>query len=212
MAKMGKRPPGSVEKAKDFKGTLTKLIDSLSIYKKSIIIVIIFAIISTVFSILGPKILGNAITEIFNGIVNKLSNNGGINFNKIAYILIILLILYIISSIFNYIQSFIMTNISQKYSYELRKKISKKINKLPISYFDKKTHGEVLSVITNDVDTISNNLNQSITEAITCVVTVLGVLIMMLTINVKMTLISLTILPLSLLIVCFIVGKSQKYF
>lgn len=212
MAKMGKRPPGSVEKAKDFKGTLTKLIDSLSIYKKSIIIVIIFAIISTVFSILGPKILGNAITEIFNGIVNKLSNNGGINFNKIAYILIILLILYIISSIFNYIQSFIMTNISQKYSYELRKKISKKINKLPISYFDKKTHGEVLSVITNDVDTISNNLNQSITEAITCVVTVLGVLIMMLTINVKMTLISLTILPVSLLIVGFIVGKSQKYF
>ena len=212
MAKMGKRPPGSVEKAKDFKGTLTKLIDSLSIYKKSIIIVIIFAIISTVFSILGPKILGNAITEIFNGIVNKLSNNGSINFDNIAYILILLLILYIISSVFNYIQSLIMTNISQKYSYELRKKISKKINKLPISYFDKKTHGEVLSVITNDVDTISNNLNQSITEAITCVVTVLGVLIMMLTINVKMTLISLTILPVSLLIVGFIVGKSQKYF
>lgn len=212
MAKMGKRPPGSVEKAKDFKGTLIKLIDSLRGYKKSIIIVIIFAIISTIFAILGPKILGNAITEIFNGIVNKISNNGGINFNKIAYILILLLMLYIVSSVFNYIQSLIMTNISQKYSYELRKKISKKINKLPISYFDKKTHGEVLSVITNDVDTISNNLNQSITEAITCVVTVLGVLIMMLTINVKMTLISLTILPLSLLIVGFIVGKSQKYF
>ena len=117
MVKMGKRPPGSVEKAKDFKGTLTKLIDSLSTYKKSIIIVIIFAIISTIFSILGPKILGNAITEIFNGIVNKLSNNGGINFDKIGYILIILLILYIISSVFNYIQSLIMTNISQKYSY-----------------------------------------------------------------------------------------------
>ena len=209
---MGKRPPGSVEKAKDFKGTLTKLLNSLTIYKKSIIIVIAFAIISTVFSILGPKLLGNAITEIFNGIVNKLSNNGGIDFTKIGYILLILLILYIVSSVFNYIQSLLMTNISQKYSYELRKKISEKINKLPISFFDKKTHGEVLSVITNDVDTISNNLNQSITEAITCVVTVVGVLIMMLTINVQMTLISLLILPVSLFIVGFIVGKSQKYF
>ena len=208
------RGPGaiSVEKAKDFKGTLKKLIKSMSRYKIQLIVIFIFAVASTIFSIVGPKILGNATTELFNGIVSKLSGGAGIDFNKVAQILTFLIILYIISAIFSYIQGFIMTGISQKYTYQLRKKVSIKINKLPMAYFDKKTHGEVLSIITNDIDTMSQSLNQSATQIVTSITTLIGILIMMLSINVTMTIVALLILPIASLITLFIVKHSQKYF
>ena len=202
----------SFDKAKDFKGTLKKLIKSMSKYKIHLSIIFIFAVLSTVFSIIGPKILGNATTELFNGIISKLTGGTGIDFKKIASILIFLLGLYIISAICSYIQGFIMTGITQKYTYELRKKVSEKINRLPLSYFDKKSHGEVLSIITNDIDTMSHSLNQSATQLITSFVTIIGVLIMMLSINVVMTLIALLILPLTAFITITVVKKSQGYF
>ena len=203
---------GSVEKAKDFKGTLKKLFKSMNKYKVQLIVIFIFAIASTIFSIVGPKILGNATTELFNGIISKLSGGAGIDFGKIASILIFLIILYIISALFSYVQGFIMTGISQKYTYQLRKKVSIKINKLPISYFDKKTHGEVLSIITNDIDTMSQSLNQSATQLITSITTIIGILVMMLSINVTMTIVAILILPIASLITMFIVKHSQKYF
>ncbi len=203
---------GNVQKAKDFKGTLKKLFKSMSKYKVQLIIIFIFAIASTIFSIVGPKILGNATTELFNGIISKLSGGAGIDFDKIASILIFLIILYIISALFSYVQGFIMTGISQKYTYQLRKKVSIKINKLPISYFDKKTHGEVLSIITNDIDTMSQSLNQSATQLITSITTIIGILVMMLSINVTMTIVAILILPIASLITMFIVKHSQKYF
>ena len=203
---------GNVQKAKDFKGTLKKLFKSMSRYKVQLIIIFIFAIASTIFSIVGPKILGNATTELFNGIISKLSGGAGIDFDKIASILIFLIILYIISALFSYVQGFIMTGISQKYTYQLRKKVSIKINKLPISYFDKKTHGEVLSIITNDIDTMSQSLNQSATQLITSITTIIGILVMMLSINVTMTIVAILILPIASLITMFIVKHSQKYF
>lgn len=207
------RVGSNLDKPKDFKHTTKKLVNTyLAKYKFSLIIVFIFAIGSTIFTIVGPKILGNATTEVFNGIVSKMSGGSGIDFTKIAQILITLLVLYVISAIFSFIQGFTMTKVSQKVTYKLRADISKKINKLPMKYFDKKNHGEVLSIITNDVDTLSMNLNQSITEIITSICTVVGILIMMLTISWKMTLISLIILPISGIIVKTIVGKSQKYF
>ncbi len=207
------RVGSNLDKPKDFKHTTKKLVNTyLAKYKFSLIIVFIFAIGSTIFTIVGPKILGNATTEVFNGIVSKMSGGSGIDFTKIAEILITLLVLYIISAVFSFIQGFTMTGVSQKITYKLRADISKKINKLPMKYFDKKTHGEVLSIITNDVDTLSMNLNQSITQIITSVCTVFGILIMMLTISWEMTLISLIILPISGIIVKNIVGKSQKYF
>lgn len=200
------------EKPKDFKGTLKKLIKSMSMYKIPLIIITIFAIASTIFSIIGPKILGNATTEIFNGLVSKLSGGAGIDFGKIASILLFLLGLYILSAIFSYIQGFIMTNISQKYTYRLRKQVSEKINRLPMGYFDKKTNGEVLSIVTNDIDTMSQSLNQSATQLITSITTLIGVLIMMLSINVIMTLVALLILPLTGFVTMMIVSKSQKHF
>ena len=213
----GRGPGGpgmqSVEKAKDFKGTMKILVkDYLAKYKIALIIVILFAAASTVFSIVGPRILGNATTEIFNGIVSKISGGIGINFNKIAQILFTLLSLYIISALFSLIQGFVMTSVTQKLTYKLRNDIAKKINKLPMNYFDKKTNGEVLSVITNDIDALSMNLNQSITQIITSVCTLIGILIMMFSMNVTMTLVSLLILPISVLAVKNIVGKAQKYF
>ena len=203
---------GNVQKAKDFKGTLKKLFKSMSKYKVQLIIIFIFAIASTIFSIVGPKILGNATTELFNGIISKLSGGAGIDFDKIASILIFLIILYIISALFSYVQGFIMTGISQKYTYNLRKKVSIKINKLPMAYFDKKTHGEVLSIITNDIDTMSQSLNQSATQLITSITTIVGILVMMLSINVTMTIVAILILPIASLITMFIVKHSQKYF
>ncbi len=203
----------STEKAKDFKKTTKKLIkDYLSKYKIALIIVMVFAIGSTIFTIVGPKILGNATTEIFNGLVSKLSGGSGIDFEKLGKILLGLLGLYFTSAIFSLVQGFTMTGISQKLTYRIRNDVIKKINKLPMDYFDKKTHGEVLSIITNDIDTLSMNLNQSITQIITSVCTIIGILIMMLSISWQMTLISLVILPIAGVLVKIIVSKSQKYF
>ncbi len=208
--KPGGKPP---EKAKDFKSTMKKLINNyLSKYKIALIIVIIFAIGSTIFTIVGPKILGNATTEIFNGLIGKLSGGNGIDFGKIGQIAISLLILYALSAVFSFVQGFTMTEISQKLTYKLRNDLIQKINKLPMKYFDKKTHGEVLSIITNDIDTLSMNLSQSITQIITSVCTIIGILIMMFSISWQMTLISLVILPIAGILVKNIVGKSQKYF
>ncbi len=203
----------STVKAKDFKKTTMKLIrDYLSKYKLALIIVMIFAIGSTIFTIVGPKILGNATTEIFNGIVSKISGGSGVDFGKVGTILLTLLGLYILSAIFSFVQGFTMTGVSQKLTYKLRNDIAIKINKLPMKYFDTKTHGEVLSIITNDIDTLSMNLNQSITQIITSICTIIGILIMMISISWKMTLISLIILPIAGILVKIIVSKSQKYF
>ncbi|MBP3255126.1 MAG: ABC transporter ATP-binding protein [Clostridia bacterium] len=207
------KPGQQLEKAKDVKGTLKRLINSyLGKYKIALIIVFIFAIGGTLFSIIGPKILGNATTEIYNGIVSKISGGPGINFESIAQILLTLLTLYMASALFSFIQGFVMTNISQKLTYKIRNDLIEKINRLPMKFFDKKTKGEILSIFTNDVDTLSQNLNQSITQIITAICTMVGILIMMFTISWQMTLISLLILPISAFIVKFIVGKSQKYF
>ena len=208
------RGPGSrvVEKPKDFKGTMKKLFAYVSQYKVSLCIVIAFAIGSTIFAIVGPKILGNATTELFNGLVSKISGGAGIPFAKIGEILIFLLCLYIVSALFSYIQGFLMTGLSQKLTFRLRNELSEKIHQLPFSYFDKKTNGEVLSIITNDIDTLSQSLNQTATQLVTSIVTIIGILAMMFSINVMMTILSLIILPLSGMIVGFIVSKSQKYF
>ena len=209
----GPRRGQTTERAKDFKKTTKKLIRSYLVdYKIPIIIVMIFAIGSTIFTIVGPKILGNATTEIFNGLVSKLSGGTGIDFGKVGQIALTLLGLYIISALFSFVQRFLMTNVAQKITYKLRNDIAIKINKLPMKYFDKKTNGEVLSIITNDIDTLSMNLNQSITEIITSVCTIIGILVMMFSISWQMTLISLVILPIAAILVTFIVKKSQKYF
>ena len=208
----GHGPMNPAEKAKDFKGTLKKIIKYLKTYKLSIFFVIIFAIASTVFSIYGPKILGKATTEIFNGIVSKITGTGSIDFSKIGSILAFLLCLYILSTMLSFIQGFIMNGVANKVSYRLRKEISIKINKLPMKFFDKKTHGEILSCVTNDVDTLSQNLSQSLSQIVTSVITLIGILIMMLSINVTMTIAALLIIPLSLGIIGFIVKKSQKHF
>ena len=205
-------PPIATEKAKDFKGTVKKLWRYLSKYKIALIIVILFTIASTVFSVVGPKILGNATTELFNGVISKYTGGAGINFTKIGKILLFLLALYICSAIFSYIQGIIMTNISQKLAYRLRKEVSKKINKLPMKFYDNKTHGEILSVITNDIDTLSQNLNIEATQVISSVATIIGILIMMFSIDWIMTLVALLTLPLSIVIIAFIMKKSQGYF
>ena len=209
----GPRGGQTTERAKDFKKTTEKLIRSYLVdYKIPIIIVMIFAIGSTIFTIVGPKILGNATTEIFNGLVSKLSGGTGIDFGKVGQIALTLLGLYVISALFSFVQRFLMTNVAQKITYKLRNDVAIKINKLPMKYFDKKTNGEVLSIITNDIDTLSMNLNQSITEIITSVCTIIGILVMMFSISWQMTLISLVILPVAGILVTFIVKKSQKYF
>ncbi|MBP3920618.1 MAG: ABC transporter ATP-binding protein [Bacilli bacterium] len=202
----------TTERAKDFKGTLKKLLSYLSAYKKSFAIVIIFSSLSTIFSIIGPRVLGDAITELSNGVFSKLSGGTGIDFTKIGRLLIFLLCLYIVSAVFNYIQGFIVSGISQKITYKLRNQISKKVNKLPISYFDKKTNGEVLSLVTNDVDTLSQNIDQSATQLITNFITVIGILIMMLSIDFIMTIIALLIVPVSLVLIGTVAKFSQKHF
>ena len=210
----GPRDKGKpVVKAKNFKGTTKKLIKNyLAQYKIKLLIVLIFAIGSTIFTIVGPKILGNATTEIFSGLMGKLSGTTGIDFGKIAQILFTLLGLYVMSVIFSVIQGFTMTSVVQKLTYNLRNQLAQKINKLPMNYFDKKTNGEVLSVITNDIDTLSMNLNQSVTQIITSICTIIGILIMMFSISWEMTLISIIILPVSGIIVGMVAKKSQKYF
>ncbi|HID7760733.1 TPA: ABC transporter ATP-binding protein, partial [Clostridioides difficile] len=217
MSRMGRGPMGKSmgagQKANDFKGTMRKLIAYLSKFKISIILVIVFAIGSASFSIVGPKILGKATTKIFEGLVSKVSGgNVGIDFNAIGKILMFLLCLYLISALFSFIQGFIMSGISQKVSYNLRKEISEKLDRLPMKYFDTKTHGEILSRITNDIDTLNQSLNQSMTQLITSVTTMIGVLIMMLSISGIMTLVAILILPISMFVISRIVKKSQKYF
>ena len=203
---------GAGEKAKDFKGTIRKLMKYLSEYKIGLIFVLLFAIGSTIFNIAGPKILGKATTEIFTGLVGKVSGGSGIDFEKIAHILIFLMCLYVTSAIFSFIQGYIMTGVSQKLTYRLRKEISEKINRMPMNYFDTRTHGEVLSRVTNDIDTLSQSLNQSATQIITSFTTIIGVLIMMLSISPLMTLVALLILPISLGLISTIVKRSQRHF
>ncbi len=209
---MGHGPMGAGEKAKDFKGTMKKLWDYIREYRVGLFFVMVFAICSTVFSIAGPKILGKATTEIFNGLVGKISGGSGIDFEKLGRILIGLLCLYVASAIFSFIQGYIMTGISQKITYRMRKDISEKIHRMPMNYFDKVTHGEVLSRVTNDVDTLSQSLNQSATQLITSTTTLIGVLIMMLSISPLMTVVALLILPISLTLISVIVKHSQKFF
>jgi ATP-binding cassette subfamily B protein len=192
---------------------MKKLIQYLSVYKVSIIIVLIFAIASTIFSIVGPKILGNATTKLFEGVVAQIAGTGtGIDFVYIRNIILELLGLYLVSAAFSYIQGWIMTDVSMKVTYQFRKEISQKINRMPLRYFDGTNHGEILSRITNDVDTISQTLNQSLTQIITSVITMLGILVMMLSISWMMTLVAVLIVPLSAVIIALVVKQSQKFF
>ncbi len=210
---MGHGPNMVGEKAKNFKGTMSKLIKYLSKYWIGFLIVVVFAIGSATFSIVGPKILGNATTEIFEGLMSKVTGAGsGIDFDKIAGILLFLLTLYVISAVFSFIQGIITTNITQKVAYNMRKQISEKISKMPMKYFDGRPYGEILSRVTNDIDTLSQSLNQSMTQVITAITTVIGVLIMMFSISWIMAIITLLILPLSMILISLTVKKSQKFF
>lgn len=208
----GGRGMAPVEKARDFKGSIGKLAAYVGKYKIAIFIVMIFAAFSTVFSVIGPKILGKATTALSEGLMEKIRGTGGIDFAYIGKVLLFVLGLYLCSAIFSFIQGWIMTGITQKLCYRLRKEISEKINRMPMKYFESRTYGEVLSRVTNDVDTLGQGLNQSITSIITSVATLIGVLIMMLSISPLMTLIALVILPISAFLVSFVVKKSQKYF
>ncbi|WP_251859455.1 ABC transporter ATP-binding protein [Clostridium sp. Marseille-Q2269] len=207
-------PIGNFEKARDFKGTMGKLSKYIMPYRIAIIFVVILAIGSAAFSIVGPKILGKATTKLFDGLVQKVMGVKGaaIDFDYIWKIVILLLGLYIISALFSFIQGYIMSTVAQKISYKLRREISEKINRMPLKYFDSRTHGDVLSRVTNDVDTVSQTLNQSMSQIITSIITIIGVLIMMLSISWQMTIVSLLILPVSMLIIMAVVKKSQKYF
>ena len=200
------------EKPRDFKGTLNKLFAYLGQYKGLIILVWLFAIASTVASIVGPKILGKATTKLFEGVLSQISGSGSIDFTYIGHIIVEVLLLYLVSAVLAYIQGWIMTNVAMRLTYRFRKDISEKINRMPFKYFDGTNHGEILSRITNDVDTVSQTLNQSLTQIITSVATVLGVLVMMFSISWQMTLVALALLPLSFGIIAFIIGKSQVFF
>ena len=200
------------EKAQNFKTTMAKLIQYLAEYKIKIIIVGIFAVASTVFNIIGPKVLGNATTKLFEGVMAEIAGTGTIDFDYIGRILLIMLVLYLVAALFAYLMGWIMASVSTDISYRLRKEISAKINRLPLSYFDKTMQGEVLSRITNDVDTVNQTLGQSLTQIITSLITVVGVLVMMLSISWLMTLVALIVIPLSLGVVAFIVSRSQVYF
>lgn len=206
----GAMMPG--EKARNFKGTMKKLLKHLSVYKFAIFISILFAIASTAFAILGPDIMGEATTKLFEGVVAKISGTGGIDLNSIGRILLTLAGLYLLSALFAYVQGWLMSDVSMKVSYKFRKDISEKINRMPLKYFDSTNHGEVLSRVTNDVDTLSQTLNQSLGQIITSATTVIGVLIMMIKISWKMSLVAVGIMPLSLVLIILIVKKSQKYF
>ncbi len=204
---------GGGEKANDFKGTMKKLLKYLGAYKISIVVVIIFAAASAVFSIVGPKILGNATTTLFEGVMNKIAGTGkGVDFNYIGQIIAELLGLYILSAVFGYIQGFIMSGVAMKVSYRFRREIAEKINRMPLKYFDGTNHGEVLSRVTNDVDTVSQTLNQSLTQIITSATTVVGVLVMMLTISWQMTLVALAIIPISMALIILVIKQSQRFF
>jgi ATP-binding cassette subfamily B multidrug efflux pump len=208
----GPGPGAPAEKAKDFKGTLKTLVKYLSQYHFAIICVIVFTVGSTIFNIVGPKILGKATTEVFNGLVSKVQGGAGIDFEKIGQILLLLLSLYLISAIFSYIQGFIMTGVAQKVAFKLRKELSEKMNRLPMNYYDKRTYGEVLSRVTNDVDTLGMGLNQTLHQLIMSVATVIGIFFMMLSISPLMTLIAVITLPVSAILIGLVVKNSQKYF
>lgn len=209
---MGRRRGMSGEKAKDFKGAMLRLLKYMERYKFRLILMVIFAIGGTVFNIIGPKILGKATTELYSGLISKINGRSGIDFDKIIKILFGVMCLYVVSSVLSFIQGFIMTGISNDVTYNLRKDISKKINKIPMKYFESRTHGEILSRITNDVDTLQTGINQSVTQLITSATTLIGVLVMMLSINVWMTLAALLILPVSMFIISKVMKHSQKYF
>ena len=200
------------EKPKDFKGSMGKLIRYMGNYWAAIIVVMIFAAVSTVFSVLGPKVMGQATTALADGLMSKITGTGGIDFSYIGKILLITLSLYVASAVFSFVQGWIMTAITQKTCYRMRKEISQKINRMPMKYFESRTYGEVLSRITNDVDTLGQSLNQSITQIITSTATMIGVLVMMLSISPLMTLIALVILPISVALISFVIKHSQKYF
>lgn len=202
----------SGEKAKDFKDAMLRLLKYMERYKFRLILMVIFAIGGTVFNIIGPKILGKATTELYSGLISKINGGSGIDFDKIIKILFGVMCLYVVSSVLSFIQGFIMTGISNDVTYNLRKDISKKINKIPMKYFESRTHGEILSRITNDVDTLQTGINQSVTQLITSATTLIGVLVMMLSINVWMTLAALLILPVSMFIISKVMKHSQKYF
>lgn len=206
----GGGPP--MEKAKDFKGTLRKLLTYVKPFKAAIIAVMIFAVGSTIFNIAGPKVLSGATTEIFNGLVSKVSGGSGVNFDKIAQILLTVMGMYVLSGSFMFVQGWLMSGVSQKMTYRMRKDISEKIHRIPMKYYESNTHGEVLSRVTNDVDTLGMSLNQSITQLITSVTTLIGVLVMMLSISGMLTVMALLILPISTVLVMLVVKKSQKYF
>ncbi len=208
----GRGMAAPVEKAKDFKGTIKKLVSYLGAYKIAVFFVMIFAAASTIFNIWGPKILSKAITELFNGLIKKYQGTGDINFEKIGGILVFMLGLYLVASLFGVIQGWIMSTISQRITYRMRKEISEKINRMPMNYFESRTTGEVLSRITNDVDTLGQSLNQSLTQLITSTFTIVGVIVMMLSISVKMTGIAILIVPISLILILVVVKNSQKYF
>ncbi len=211
--KKGPMGPGmDASNVKNFKGTLLRILKDLKKYRVTIFFVFLFAIASTIFAIVGPKILGIVTEEIYSGIVAKIANTGGINFDNIIRILLILLGLYAFSLIFSFIEGFLMSGVANRYSYELREKLSLKIARLPMKYFDSQTNGEVLSRFTNDVDTLNQSLNQSITQVITSLTTIIGVLVMMFSINFTMTIVALFIIPLCMVVVKKIVSKSQKYF
>ena len=206
------RAMNSGEKAKDFKGAMKRLLKYMERYKIRFVLMFLFAIAGTIFNIVGPKILGKATTELFNGLVAKVNGTGSIDFEKIGYILLWTLGLYLASACFSFIQGYVMTGISNDVTYNLRKDISKKFSRLPMNYYESRTNGEILSRVTNDVDTLQMSLNQSITQLITSVTTLIGVFVMMLSINVWMTLAALLILPLSMFIINFVMKHSQKYF
>ena len=206
------RGMGGGEKAKDFKGTLKKLFRYMDKYKIRFLFMLIFAVAGTVFSIVGPKILGKATTELFNGLVAKISGTGGIDFTRIGEILLGVMGLYLFSACFSFIQGFVMTGISNDVTYSMRREISEKIHRMPMKYFESRTHGEILSRVTNDVDTLQQSLNQSVTQLITSVTMIIGVLFMMFSINVWMTLCALLILPISMGIIGAVMKRSQKYF
>ena len=208
----GHGPMMGGEKAKDFKGTIGKLFRYIGKYKAAVVVVAIFAIGSTIFNVICPKVLGKATTALSEGIMNKITGNGGIDFTYIGKILLFCLGLYVLSVTFSFVQGFIMTGITQKVCYRMRREVSEKINRMPMSYFESRTYGEVLSRITNDIDTMGNGLNQSITQLITSVSTVIGVIVMMLTISPLMTLISVLILPISIMLMMFVIKKSQRFF
>ena len=208
----GPQGMGPVEKAKDFKGSMKKLLQYVSQYHLALILVVIFTTGSTIFNIVGPKILGKATTEIFNGLMRKVQGQGGIDFTRIRQILLIMLVLYLVSMAMAYIQGFVMTGVVQKISFQMRNEIAAKINRLPMNYYDRHSYGDVLSRITNDVDTLTQGLNQSVTQLISSVATLIGILIMMLSISPLMTLIALLLLPVSGIGIMTIVKHSQKYF